>query len=147
MKTIIAAVDFSDACSAVVDAAVDMAKSHGADLHLIHVVEAQPTYAAYGFTPDEFPALHQVQVESMTRAEIKLRDLADTVHLVGTTTKLLHGQPLHTILEYADELNADLLVLGSHGHGVLGSLFLGSVAEGCVRKAKIPSLIIPVRKD
>ncbi len=64
----------------------------------------------------------------------------------GVETAVLQGQPLHTILEYTNEVDADLLVLGSHGHGFLGSLLLGSVAEGCVRKATIPALIIPVTK-
>ena len=53
----------------------------------------------------------------------------------------------YSILEYAEEVGADLLVLGSHGHGFLGSLLLGSVAEGCVRKAQIPALIVPARKS
>lgn len=146
MKTIVAAVDFSDASEVVVEAAVEMAEVFGNVLHLVHVVEAHPTYAAYGFAPDEFPVLQEVQEETTVRAERKLGELADGIPLQGVQKTLLHGQPLAAILEYAEEVSADLLVLGSHGHGMLGSLLLGSVAEGCVRKAKVPALVIPVRR-
>lgn len=145
MKTIIAAIDFSDASRPVLDAAREMAGVFGNRLHLVHVVEAQPTYAAYGFTPDEFPVLQQVQEETTVRAEKKLTKMAEETGLPGVKTALLHGQPLASILSYVEEVGGDLLVLGSHGHGVLGSLLLGSVAEGCVRKAKVPALVIPVR--
>jgi nucleotide-binding universal stress UspA family protein len=144
MKTIVAAIDFSDVSQPVLDASVKIAKALGEGLHLVHVVEAEPTYAAYGFSPDDFPAMHEVQEESVSRADIKLGKMAEQTGLTGVQTKVLQGQPLHTLLEYAKAVDADMLVLGSHGHGFLSSLLLGSVAEGCVRKAELPALIIPV---
>ncbi len=111
------------------------------------MVEPEPTYAAYGFAPGEFPAMQEMQKESLARSEQKLSGIAQRMGVPNVQTKVLQGQPLHSILDYAEEINADLLVLGSHGHGFLGSLLLGSVAEGCVRKAKIPSLIVPVDKN
>lgn len=143
MKTIVAGIDFSDASLPVIESATKLAKALGEGLHLVHVVEAEPTYAAYGFTPEEFPAIQEIQKESVERAETKLTTIAAESGVVGVETAVLQGQVLHTILEYAREVDADMLVLGSHGHGILGSLLLGSVAEGCVRKAKIPALIIP----
>lgn len=147
MKTIVAAIDFSDASKPVIEAASKLAKALNEGLHLIHVVEAEPTYAAYGFSPDDFPAMHEIQEESMIRGENKLSQIASETGVGRVETKVLQGQPLHTILEYAEEVGADMLVLGSHGHGFLGSLLLGSVAEGCVRKAQIPALIIPAAKN
>jgi len=147
MKKIVAAIDFSDVSPPVVEAAVTLAKALGEGLHLVHVVEAEPTYAAYGFSPDDFPAMHEVQKESLSRAEIKLSKMAEETGLANVQTKILQGQPLHCLLEYAQTVGADMLVLGSHGHGFLSSLLLGSVAEGCVRKAELPALIVPVGKD
>lgn len=146
MKTIIAALDFSDASEPVIAATTKLAKALNEGIHLVHVVEAEPTYAAYGFSPDEFPAMHQVQTESLNRGEEKLQKIAREIDVPNVQTRVLQGQPLHALLKYAEEINADMLVLGSHGHGFLGSLLLGSVAEGCVRKAKIPALIVPVSK-
>lgn len=146
MKTIVAAIDFSDASKPILEAAATLARALDEGLHLIHVVEAEPTYAAYGFSPDEFPAMQEVQRESLERAKIKITQMAGELGIKGIETAVLQGQPLHTILEYAKEVEADLLVLGSHGHGFLSSLLLGSVAEGCVRKAQFPALIVPVKK-
>ena len=57
MKNIIVAVDFSNATPGVTQIAVDLAKAFGANLELFHVIEPEPSYTAYGFTPDEFPAI------------------------------------------------------------------------------------------
>ena len=91
--------------------------------------------------------MHEIQVESVSRADIKLSKLAAESGLDGVQTKVIQGQPLHALLEYAKEVDAEMLVLGSHGHGFMSSLILGSVAEGCVRKAQLPSLIVPMAKS
>ncbi len=145
MKTIVAALDFSDASDAVLDAAAKMAKAFDAELKLVHVVEPEPTYSAYGFTPEEFPAIHTFQQEARTRAEKALEDrkqsLAGQVNRVEVS--LLEGNPLKALLDYSEKEGIDLVVAGSHGHGVLASVLLGSVAEGIVRKSEIPALIVP----
>jgi nucleotide-binding universal stress UspA family protein len=148
MKTIVAAVDFSNATLGVIEMAGSLAKAFGAQLHLLHVIEQEPTYTAYGFTPDEYPVLHEFQEEAKRRAARKLEDLLATVagNLPGTSVQLVEDSPLHGILEYVKQTKADLVVLGSHGHGVVVSLLLGSVAEGMVRKAVVPTLIVPAAK-
>ena len=45
-----------------------------------------------------------------------------------------------------ETIGADLVVLGSHGHGIVASLLLGSVAEGMVRKSIVPTLVVPAGK-
>jgi nucleotide-binding universal stress UspA family protein len=147
MKEIIAAVDFSDVSMPVLETAVKITQALGGQLHLVHVVEAEPTYAAYGFSPDDYPALHEIQVESSSRAQIKLSKMAEQSGLTGVQTKVVQGQPLHALLQYAKEVGGEMLVLGSHGHGFLSSLLLGSVAEGCVRKAELPALIVPMKQS
>jgi len=47
------------------------------------------------------------------------------------------------VLDYVKEVGADLVVLGAHGHGAVAALLLGSVAEGLVRKAVVPTLVVP----
>ncbi len=124
-----------------------LAKAFGAQLHLFHVVEPEPSYTAYGFTPDEFPALHAYQEEAKRRAAAKLEELLAQVtpDLPSATTQIAEGSPLHALLDYVKESGADFVVLGSHGHGVIASLLLGSVAEGMVRKAAVPTLIVPAK--
>lgn len=145
MKTIIVAVDFSNATPGVLKLAIGMAKAFGAELRLIHIVEPEPSYTAYGFTPEEFPAMHIYQEEAKRRAGVKLDGLLAQVktELPTATSHIAEGSPLHTLLDYVKESAADLVVIGSHGHGVIASLLLGSVAEGMVRKAAVPTLIVP----
>jgi nucleotide-binding universal stress UspA family protein len=61
---------------------------------------------------------------------------------VSLTTRVAEGDPVEALLHAARD--ADVLVLGSHGHGRLYHAVLGSVADGCVRRATCPVLIIPV---
>jgi nucleotide-binding universal stress UspA family protein len=149
MKTIIVAVDFSNASPRVLKIAARMAKAFGAELRLIHVVEPEPSYTAYGFTPEEFPAMHIYQEEAKRRAAVKLDNLLAQVRteLPSATSHIAEGSPLHTLLDYVKECAADLVIVGSHGHGVIASLLLGSVAEGMVRKAAVPTLIVPATAE
>ncbi len=125
--------------------AVGLAKSFGAGLQLLHVVEPEPSYTAYGFTPDEFPAMNAFHEEAKRRATLKLDELLATVRvdLPGATCKMAEGSPLYTLLDHVKQSGADFVVVGSHGHGVIASLLLGSVAEGMVRKATVPTLVVP----
>lgn len=148
MKTIVAAVDYSNSTQGVIEMSVNLARAFGARLHLLHVVEPEPSYTAYGFTPDEFPALHAYQEEAKRRATKKMEEwIPQDLELVEINTHVEEGSPLHVILERVKDLDADLVVLGSHGHGVIASLLLGSVAEGMVRKATVPTLIVPAERE
>ncbi len=145
MKTIVAAVDFSNATPGVLEAAVKITRAFGSSLHLLHVLEPEPSYTAYGFTPDEFPAIHLFQEEARKRAAARLQEVLDKVagEVPGVTVHLAEGSPLHAVLDYVQKSGADLVILGSHGHGAVAALLLGSVAEGMVRKAVVPTLVIP----
>ncbi len=125
--------------------AVGMAKAFGSELRLFHAVEPEPSYTAYGFTPEEFPAMHIYQEEAKRRAAAKLDELVTQVKvdLLHVSAKIADGSPLHALLDYLKESSADLVVLGTHGHGAIASLLLGSVSEGMVRKATVPTLIVP----
>ena len=148
MKTIVAAVDFSNATPGVLEAAVKITSAFGSSLHLLHVLEPEPSYTAYGFTPDEFPAIHLFQEEARKRATIRLQETLAQVagDVPGATVHLAEGSPLHAVLDYVKKVEADLVILGSHGHGAVAALLLGSVAEGMVRKAVIPTLVIPAHE-
>ncbi|MEO7098437.1 MAG: universal stress protein [Luteolibacter sp.] len=149
MKTIVVAVDFSNATPGVLEMAVGMAKAFSAQLHLFHAVEPEPSYTAYGFTPEEFPAMHIYQEEARRRAVVKLDELTIQIKAEYPTVSahVVDGSPLHALLDYVKESHADLVVLGTHGHGVIASLLLGSVAEGMVRKATTPTLIVPAAAE
>ncbi len=145
MKKIIAAIDFSNATSGVTSTATEMAKAFGAELHLIHVIEAEPSYTAYGLSPNEFPAIHDFHVESRKRAQKSLDDVVAEIAKKGITptAHIADGSPLLELEAKIKEIGADFVILGSHGHSVVAALILGSVAEGMVRKSFVPTLVIP----
>jgi nucleotide-binding universal stress UspA family protein len=149
MKTIVVAVDFSNATPGVLEMATRLAKSFGAGLQLFHVIEPEPSYTAYGFTPDEFPAMNAFQEEAKRRAASKLAELlvAVQVDVPSATSIIAEGSPLHALLDHVKQGGADFVVVGSHGHGVIASLLLGSVAEGLVRKATVPTLVVPAAPE
>lgn len=149
MKTIVVAVDFSNATPGVLEMATRLAKSFGAGLQLFHVIEPEPSYTAYGFTPDEFPAMNAFQEEAKRRAASKLAELlvAVQVDVPSATSLIAEGSPLHALLDHVKQGGADFVVVGSHGHGVIASLLLGSVAEGLVRKATVPTLVVPAAPE
>lgn len=145
MKKIIASIDFSNATSGVTSTATEMAKAFGAELHLLHVIEAEPTYTAYGLSPSEFPVIHDFHLEARKRAEKTLDEVAAAIAEKGITptAHIADGSPLLELEAKIKEIGADFVILGSHGHSVVAALILGSVAEGMVRKAIVPTLVIP----
>ena len=149
MKNILAAVDFSDATPGVLETAGQVAKAFGASLTVFHVVEPEPSYTAYGFTPDEFPAMHAFQEEARRRAQRRLDETVESLKpdVASVSGVIAEGSPLHCMMEHVEKSAIDLVVVGSHGHGALATLLLGSVAEGMVRKARTPTLVVPATPE
>ncbi len=149
MKNIVAAVDFSNATPGVVKIATELAQAFGAGLELFHVIEPEPSYTAYGFTPDEFPAMNAFQEEAKRRAALKLEEFLAEVRMAypNATSRMTEGSPLHSLLERVEQGGVDFVVVGSHGHGAIAALLLGSVTEGLARKATVPTLIVPAAPE
>jgi nucleotide-binding universal stress UspA family protein len=98
-------------------------------------------------TPEEFPAIKIFQEESHKRAEAKINDAIATakqsLNENDIRTELTIGSPLQVIVDYAKKTEADLIVIGTHGHGIVTAPLICNVARGLVRKATYATLIIP----
>jgi nucleotide-binding universal stress UspA family protein len=79
----------------------------------------------------------------------KLQALAADLAKKGiqVTSELVQGSSADTILSHADSLDASLIILGTHGHGKLYHLLLGSVSNSVLKHAKVPVLLVPVREE
>jgi len=143
--TIVAAVDFSDTSRDVVQAALALARDGDGRVCLIHAVphaiRTPWVVDASGVDIDE------LQCQWVAEAETQLAELAATLRLDPRRVSLdvVVGPATSEILRHADERRADLLVLGSHGHGVIRRFLLGSVAERVLREAGCPVMIVPDR--
>lgn len=144
MKTILVPVDFSEVSEKVMDTAALMAKSFNAKLVLLHVAAPEPEFIGYDPGPvsvrnsvarelvDEHQRIHRMDKQLEQRG-------------LSVTSLLIQGYPVEKILEEAAKLKADMIVMGSHGHGALHNLLVGSVAEGVMRKTTCPVLVVPSR--
>ena len=66
---------------------------------------------------------------------------------INATGIMLQGPPAKVILKEADKLEADLIVMGSHGFGGVFKLLLGSVSSAVLKKSGRPVLIVPAQRD
>ena len=78
----------------------------------------------------------------------QIQELADRMRKAGidTTALLVHGAIVEAILQEASDVEADLIVVGSHGRGAMYQLLVGSVSEGILHKSPLPVLVIPTHK-
>lgn len=137
-KTILVATDFSDASRLALEYARVLAHRFGAGLRVVHVVETPLPLGSELHVPEVMSvaerAVHDAQHQlSATMAEFETDDVIGQV-LVGNAAK--------KIVEYANDHEIDLIVMGTHGRGALAHLLMGSVAERVLRTAPCPVLTV-----
>jgi nucleotide-binding universal stress UspA family protein len=142
---ILVAVDFSPVTDHVLRALGQIAKTPAAQVWLVHVAPPDPDFVGYDTGPDVVRS--QVAAEHHDR-HLKLQALAARARDAGVeaTALLLQGPTVETIVAEADRLSAGMIVLGSHGHGRLYDMLVGSVAEGVVRASALPVLLVPANR-
>lgn len=139
---ILAAIDLSTASDKVLAAAHQYAGKASAETWLLHVAEPDPAFVGY----EPGPQTVRDQVAHKFREEHeKLQEQAEALRAVGikTTALVVQGPSCETILNEAEKLGIDLIVVGSHGHGALHQMLVGSVSEGVIRSATCPVLVVP----
>lgn len=141
MKLLVA-VDFSKTTELVIRVARRLAASLDASVWLVHAAEPEPDFVGYDAGPD----VVRDQVAKELRDEHrKLQALADELRDAGVdvTALLVRGPTVETLLAEADKQGADLIVVGSHGRGVVGEILLGSVSKGLIRAGQCPVTVVP----
>ena len=128
--------DGSECASLALTHAIDLATRYDAELHALYVVssahaEAGPIHAA------TMASLVSYGEETLEYVRERLAS-AD----VSGVMVLRHGKPHRTIVEYAEETEVDLLVMGTHGRTGLERYLLGSVTEKVVRTSNAPVLTV-----
>jgi nucleotide-binding universal stress UspA family protein len=143
---ILIAVDFSAVTDRIIECLLRFATNPAAHrMYLIHVTPPEPAFVGY----DAGPTTLRGQVAHELRDQhVELQRHAATLRAAGceVTPLLLQGPTIETVLAEADRLKTDLLVIGSHGHGAVYDLLVGSVSEGLVRRSKRPVLVVPAEK-
>jgi nucleotide-binding universal stress UspA family protein len=137
MKTIVLGMDGSEGAQRAVPVAVELARQGGARLVMAHVDERIATKG-------DMPSIRVDEDE--IRAEIgRMADqvTADGVEASVETAVVVLGGPAHAIKEIADEVDAEMIVVGTRGHSPVAGLLLGSVTERLLHIAKRPVVGVP----
>ncbi len=150
MKSILAFIDFSDVTDAVVETAADVARAFKAKLILVHVSTPESDYEGGEMRTN----LSRGGVaEEMHRYHHRLQKLENTCRDAGieATALLVHstsarGKPVRKILQEITRVKPGLIVVGSHGHGLVHKALLGSVSSAIVRKTPCPVVVVPAAK-
>jgi nucleotide-binding universal stress UspA family protein len=164
MKRILVPIDFSDVTPPVIDLARQLAKTLDAEIDLVHVKElaAATTQGTLGYGLAGMPELapmagvpvpgFEPMLEALPEDESQKSKLAkwqEEVAQDGIKVNLHEptGTVAEEILDQADELNADLIVMGTHGHGAMYNLLVGSTTEGVLKHSTRPVLLVPSPKS
>lgn len=164
MKRILVPIDFSDITPPVIDLARQLAKAFDAEIHLVHVTEltvaAAPGTLGYGLAGmpelapmsgvpvpgfEPMPQLipeDEDQKSKLTQWQKEIADAGIKVSLHEPT-----GAVAEEILSKAKRINADLIVMGTHGHGAMYNLFVGSATKGVLKHSTRPVLLVPGPKS
>ena len=139
-KNILFATDFSPESRRAQVRAVDVAQQYGTQLSIIHVIDYLPVSQLDGGL-SVVPDLEQKLNEN---AHDDIAACAAEIPLKLSHEHVCTGSPKREITDYAQAINADLIVLGSHGRHGLG-LLLGSTANGVLHLARCDVLAVRVR--
>lgn len=153
MKKVLIAIDYNPTSQEVAEQGYALAKRMGAEVCLVHVMSEvahygmrYPTFMGYeGFDAGSVDINIANEMRDIT--EDYLKTAAKHLDDEQVKTKMLEGDAAREILNYAEEWNADLIVLGTHSHSVLEKLFMGTVASSILEKTKVPVYVIPVKKE
>jgi nucleotide-binding universal stress UspA family protein len=125
----------------VVDHAASLAAIHDATIHAIYVVDTG-RFASLP-TDNSWEGITQMLREE---GELALDDVERFAEGVPVETAMVEGDPANEILDYAEENDCDVVLMGTHGRGGINRLLLGSVAERVVRRSPVPVITVPVRR-
>ncbi|WP_076002457.1 universal stress protein [Pseudohalioglobus lutimaris] len=140
---ILAAIDFSDATNRLVPAITQFSKAHDAKVWLIHVAEEEPP----GGFEVHSTTLRDAVAETYRDEHKRLQELAKELRdqKIDATALLIRGPAAETILQEAERLDTGAIIIGSHGHGALHDVLMGSTGSSVLRQSHCPVVVVPIR--
>lgn len=155
-QNILITTDLTPNCEYAFKHAVLLARESKAKFHLLHIVpEVDAGFRSHVSAVmgegnlEKFEKLHEDEARAAIKKEleeftrVELVDYPEDFKNIGSI-QVLHGHPVSQILLIADRLNADVIVMGTHGKGALEHTFLGSITEKVLRRSKRPVFVIPI---
>jgi nucleotide-binding universal stress UspA family protein len=144
MKNILVAIEVnnSDLMNRMLATAAKFAKAFGAKCWLIQVAAPDPDFVGYEAGPQYIRDLRADELKSSHRELQEQTELLKK-HQIEVEGLTIQGPTEQIILEEVAKLNIDLLILGNKNHGLLHTIFIGSVTDDLIKDAKIPIYLVP----
>jgi nucleotide-binding universal stress UspA family protein len=133
LKKILVPIDFSDCSKKALLYAIPFARQFGAEMILLSVVEPYPA------VPEMAPTDFETVGDTRRELETLRKTVPEAVH---ASIAVRTGSPSNEIAEAASDLDADLIIIATHGRKGITRMMLGSTAEKVVRYASCPVLIV-----
>jgi len=158
IQKILYATDLSENSAHAFRYAVVLAEDHNAEIVILHVMEgispASLNALDIYLSKDKLLKIVETDIEeAVSRIKERLtsfyeREFKREDQALGkdVSIEVYGGYPAEEILKKADEFGCDVIVMGTHGKGVLSHTFLGSVTEKVLHRAKIPVFVVPLPK-
>lgn len=142
---ILTAIDLSEATPRILEVTTRIAKALSGRVWLLHVAEPDPDFVGYEAGPE---VVREQVAREFRDKHREIQAHADGLREDGleTTALQIQGPIVETVLRQARELEADLLIVGSHGFGAIYDLLVGSVSRGILKHSEIPVLVVPIRE-
>lgn len=141
IKKILFPTDFSEGALSALPYAVDMAKSYGAKLYMLHIIYDIATASGWYVPHVSFDEMYK-DLEAGAKKELERFGLEERKDLKDVELVVIRGVPYEEILKFAQEKGIDLIVIGTHGRKGLDRVLFGSTAERVVRNAPCPVLTV-----
>lgn len=143
LKNILVAVDFNDAVGELLGYAEGLAEKFGAKVWVLHVAEPDPEFVGYTTGPQY---IRDFKAEDLRDEHRNLQEICKTFlgDEIEKEALMIQGSTVETVLQEAEKLKTDLLIVGTHKHSFLHNLLQESVSLELLKKGNIPILAIPI---
>jgi nucleotide-binding universal stress UspA family protein len=153
MKKVLIALDYDPSAQKVAETGCAFAKAMGAEITLLHVISDPVNYSSPSFSPvmgfSGYPVYEFLQPDIITNLKKASVDFLEQTkkHLDDKTilTMVKEGEVAEAILEAANEIQADIIVTGSHSRNWLESILMGSESKKVLQHTPVPLLIVPTK--
>mgnify|MGYP001551063062 FL=1 len=142
---ILVCVDLSDSTEEILKSIERLCKPLNAKIWLLHNAMPEPDTIEFKIDPIE---ARETIAKKFHHQHRQIQELAERFRKSrgDAHALLVHGKTVDVILQEASDLDIDLIVVGSHGHGAMDQLLLGSVSEGVWHRSSRPVLVRPTHE-
>ncbi len=142
---ILVCVDLSESTEIIVNKIEELTRSISARVWLLHNAIPEPDTLEFKVDPI---AARESLAKKFHLEHLEIQKLAERLRKAGVeaTALLVHGKTIDVILKEAADLDVDMIAVGSHGHGAMYQLLVGSISEDVLHRSRLPVLVIPTKK-